>query len=183
MSVVTLPEAKMFLNINQPTYDGELQQFIDRSEKRIGKRLGAIGGTSKSERVRGLDSVLYLSYPPVASLTSVASIDGTSIPVGQLTVRGVMLEYTQWGYFPSRFYDVVYQSGYPTVDDDLKEIVLEFLRYLWDTQRGGSLKPGTRPSDPDYIDMVNKLGVDNHSSDFPPRVEQMIREYETINLR
>lgn len=177
MSVVTLPEGKAFLNISQPTYDGEIQQFLDRAEKRVGKRLGPLTPTAKTERVRGLDTVLYLSYPPVVSLTSVTSVDGTTIPTTQLTVRGTQVEYTQWGYFPSRFYDVVYQAGYATVDDDLKEIVLEFLSYLWSTQRGPSVKPGTRPSDPDYVDMVND------SAGFPPRVEQMVREYETLNFR
>lgn len=149
MSVVTLAEAKAHLNITVSTYDTELQDFLNRAEAALGQRIGPLASVAKTERVRGWCSVLRLSFTPVISLTSVTSIEGNTIPTSQLTTPpGGRVEYAQYGYFPSRWYDVVYQAGRASLSDDLKLTVLELVRRLWTTQRGGSRRPGSEEPPP-----------------------------------
>jgi len=144
MSVVTVTECKTNLNITVATYDAELQDFLNRAEAALAKRIGPLSSTAKTERVRGWRCVLRLSHTPTISLTSVTSIEGTTVATSQLTLMpGGRVEFTQGGYFASRFYDVAYQAGRTTLDDDLKETVLELVRMLWTTQRGGRGRPGS----------------------------------------
>ena len=175
MSVVTLAEAKTHLNITATTNDTELQAFIDRAEAALGQRVGPLGPISKTERVPGWRTVLRLSFTPVISLTTVTSVEGTQVPVGQLTaLSGGRVEFTQVGYFPSRFYDVTYQAGRSTLPDDLKLAVLELVRHLWGTQRGGSVRPGSAPSDA----MSNTIPGAAYL--FPFRVEQLIAPHVPV---
>lgn len=145
MSVVMLDSAKQHLNITVGTYDGELQSFLDRAEAAYGRRIGPLAPTAKTERVRGGTAVLRLSFTPIISLTSVTSIEGSTIATSQLTsLSGGRVEYSQGGYFASRFYDVVYQAGRTSLGDDLKMDVLELVRRLWSaSQRGPTRRPGS----------------------------------------
>jgi len=138
MSVVTVPEIKQHLNLTVATYDAELQDFLNRAEAALAKRIGPLTSVAKTERVRGGTTVLRLSHTPVISLTSVTPVDGTALTTSQLTpTPGGRVEFIQSGYFPSRFYDVVYQAGRATLDDDLKLTVIELVRLLWvNSQRG-----------------------------------------------
>jgi len=144
MSVVTVPETKTHLNITVATYDAELQSFLDRAEAALAKRVGPLSSTAKTERVRGWCTVLRLSHTPIISITSVTAIEGTAVATSQLTTMpGGRVEFTQGGYFASRFYDVAYQAGRTTLDEDLKLTVLELVRLLWTTQRGSRGRPGS----------------------------------------
>jgi len=158
MSVVTRDEAKTHLNITSTTYDTELQTFLDRVEAAIAKRVGPLTSTTKTDRVRGLDSVLFLRYPPVISLTSVTAIEGTVVDIDQLTPTvGGRVEWKAFGYFPSRFYDVVYQSGWATVPDDLKLGVLEILRRYWGSSQRGQGRQGSRLDEPQLAQLIDSL--------------------------
>jgi len=162
MSVVTVPETKTHLNLTVATYDAELQTFIDRAEAALAKRIGPLSSTAKTERVRGWCTVLRLSHTPIISLTSVTAIEGTTVSTSQLTTMpGGRVEFTQSGYFASRFYDVAYQAGRATLDDDLKLIVLELVRLLWgSSQRGSGGRPGSAAPAPAVGDGLLSMWVD-----------------------
>lgn len=139
MSVVTLQDAKTHLGIDTDVADMNLQNFLNRVEAALSVRIGSLAPTQKSERVRGWRNVLQLRYTPVVSLTSVTSIEGLQLDVNLLTpMPGGRVEWKQFGYFASHLYDVVYQSGFATLPEDLKLGVLELVRLFWETgnQRG-----------------------------------------------
>ena len=141
MSVVGLSEAKAHLNIPDSADGLELQGFIDSAEAAIGRRVGPLSPVTKTERVRGGGTALQLSSPPVISVTSVTSAEGAVTVPSRLTVSsGGMVEFTFFGFswFPSRFYDVVYQAGWEVLPADLRLAVLEMVRGLWETQRGNA---------------------------------------------
>jgi hypothetical protein len=169
MSVVTLVEAKAHLNLTVVTYDAELQSFLNRAEAALAKRIGPLAATAKTERVRGWRPALYLSFTPIISLTSVTSVEGLAIPTVQLTPSpGGRVEYIQYGYFPSRFYDVAYQAGRATLEDDLKLIVLELVRLLWSTQRGGRGRPGSEAPAAAVGDGLLSMWVEQLSAAYRP---------------
>lgn len=143
MSVVTLPELKAHLSIKGESSDSELTTFIARIEAALAIRIGPLTPTSKTERVRGWRDTLYLKCTPVISITSVTAIEGNTIDVNMLTpTEGGRVEFKQYGYFASRFYDVVYQAG-RTANDDLKLDILEVVKRFWDaSKRGGGLGGG-----------------------------------------
>jgi hypothetical protein len=179
MSVVALSDVQTHLNNTDSGDATELQAFTNRAEAILGQRIGPIGSTSQTERVRGLSSVLQLSHSPIISLTTVTSIDGTTIPTTQLTALSYgRVEYKQWGYFPSRFYDVVYAAGYDPLPDDLKYAVLELVRALWETQRGNqpSASIGAAPVEEGQV--LQSFGLATY--DLPPRVQQLITPYLPI---
>lgn len=139
MTVITLPEVEAHLNISDSGNGDELYAFIESAEAAIARRVGPLGPVTQSERVRGGGRFLMLSHPPVISVTSVTSVEGAvTLPARLFVSSGGMVEFTQWGWFPSRFYDVVYQSGRATLPDDLRLAVLETVRQLWSSQRGNS---------------------------------------------
>lgn len=169
MSVVTLAEAKTHLNITVATYDTELQDFLNRAEAALAVRIGPLSSVAKTERVRGWRCVLRLSHTPIISLTSVTSIEGTTVSTSQLTTMpGGRVEFNQGGYFASRFYDVVYQAGRASLSDDLKLVVLELVRRLWSSQRGGSTRPGSAPSPEPTPDGLLSQWADQMSLPYRP---------------
>jgi len=169
MSVVTVTEAKTHLNITVSTYDVELQDFLNRAEAALAKRIGPLSAVSKTERVRGWRCVLRLSHTPVISLTSVTSIEGTTVATSQLTTMpGGRVEFSQGGYFASRFYDVAYQSGWASMEDDIKLVVLELMRLLWTTQRGGRGRPGSEAPVASVGDGLLSMWVDQLTVPYRP---------------
>lgn len=181
MSVLTLPEVKTHLGIDAAvaTFNTELTTFIARAESAISRPVGPLAPEEKTERVRGCDTVLYLSFPPIVSLTSVTAVDGVAVPAGQLTpTSGGRVEFTQAGSFPSRFYDVVYQSGWSTLPDDLKLAVLELVRHMFDTRRGGgAARTGSAQSERTSNTVPAAAYI------FPWRVEQLLAPFLPVLAR
>lgn len=178
MAVVTLPEAKAYLNISSTTSDAELGEFIARAVAAIGSKCGPLEATEKTSRVRGGWSALALPVTPVLSLTSITPLGGTALTVDDyLVTPGGIVEPEAGGWFGSRWYDVVYQAGRAAVPDDLKLGVLELLRHLWDTQRaGGSRRIGSAGSDA----VANTIPGAAYL--FPFRVEQLIAPYVQVGI-
>lgn len=179
MSVLSRDEVKAHLNIalSSTTNDDELDAFIARAEAALSRKIGPLASTTKTERVRGGDSVLWLSSTPVISITSITSPStGAVIQPSQLTVSSSgQVEYTSYGWFSSHFYDVTYQAGYVTLPADLQLAVLELIRHMWDTQRGGgSARIGSAQSDA----MSNTIPGAAYL--FPFRVEQLIAPYVPV---
>lgn len=155
MTIVTLTEAKAHLNITNATQDTELDAFLNRIEAAVAVRIGPLSPVEKTDRVRGLDTTLFLNHPPVISLTSVTSIEGDVVDVDQLTpTPGGRVEWKAFGYFPSRFYDVVYQSGFESAPEDLKLDVLEIVRRFWGASQRGPGRGSTSEGYPQLSRIV-----------------------------
>jgi hypothetical protein len=157
VSVLTLDEAKVHLNITADTYDAELVTIMDAAESVITARCGPLAPVAMTCRIGG-GRALVLPSPPVVSLTSVAPVGWDTyadiysdaytdaMPLAELYLDGAAGLVTQnmGGVFSSAFYDVVYESGRVSVPDDLLLAVKELTRHLWSTsQRGGSRRPGS----------------------------------------
>lgn len=143
MSVVTLAAAKAYQNINVATWDAELQLFLDAAEAAIVNKCGPLTSTSVTKRVRGGKDFLSLSTTPVLTLTSVTPVGGTALDVSKLNGDPAgPIEYLAGGTFTARFYDVVYNAGRSTLPADLAQAVKEQTRHLWESQQGGTRRPG-----------------------------------------
>lgn len=179
MSVVTLAEAKTHLNITASTSDAELQEFITRAEAAVTSRCGPLTATPTTSRVRGGAPLLALPVAPVITLTSITPVGGSALTVGDyLVTPGGNVEALAGGWFSDRWYDVVYSAGRATLPADLKLGVLELVRHLWDTQRGGtsSGRPGSAMSDA----VANTLPGAAYL--YPFRVEQLLTPYIQTTL-
>lgn len=177
MSVVTVDEAKVHLNIGAvTTFNAELQTFLDGVEGALGMEVGPLGAVAKTERVRGCRRVLQLNYPPVILLTTVTATDGTVVSTSLLTPTShARVEYLQGGWFPARFYDVVYQAGRSSLPSDLRLAVLELLRWVWDPQRGGgAARFGSMPAETLSNTLLDSI------DEWPTRVEQILKNHKPI---
>lgn len=148
MSALPLDDAKAHLNITSSTNDAELQGFIDAAEAAIAKKVGSLEPVTTTSRVPG-GSALALPVSPAISLTSITPINGSALALSAYylnTESGVISNV--WGAcFPAIAYDVVYQTGRTDCPDDLLLAVKELVRHMWETQRGGAQRPGSRPSE------------------------------------
>lgn len=174
MSVLTLAQAKAHLNITVPTYDTEIQDFIDAGEAALAKRCGPLAATATTVRVRGGCS-LSLPVTPAISLTSVTPVLGSALTLSDLHLEpSGEVTYNTGAEFPAPWYDVIYSAGRPSLPADLLLADKELLRHLWTTQRGGTARPGSAQSDA----LANTLPGSAHA--FPFRVEQLIAPYVQV---
>jgi hypothetical protein len=161
VSALTLADAKTHLNITTPDSDVELQVMIDSAEAVIAGLIGPLTSTVTTSVVDGRGSVLVLPVTPVISLTSITGAAGDSVTTANLSIipPGIVA-YNMMGtndpglfFFPSRWYTVVYNAGRTTVPADLLLAIKELLRHLWQTQRGGAVRPGSGPDtqSPGYL--------------------------------
>jgi hypothetical protein len=150
VSVLTLADAKTYLNVSTSTYDAELQTFIDVAESAIAKRTGPLVSTATTaDHVYGGSSSLVLPATPVISLTSITSATGDVISTSDVSVsKAGVIEYPIGGYFPARWYVVVYQAGRTTVPPALLNGVKQLLDDMWESQRRPNTRPTEYPSPP-----------------------------------
>lgn len=144
MSVLLLADAKTYLNITSTSYDAELQTFIDAAEAAIIKRCGPLSSLTVTERVKGNAETLLLNKSLALSLTSVTPVNGTALTLSDLyLLPGGIVEYAVGGgWFGASRYDVAYSYGRASVPNDLMQAIRETVKHLWETQRGGSRRPG-----------------------------------------
>ncbi len=175
MSVLTLALAKAHLNIAASvlTHDDELQTFIDAAEAAIAKKCGPLASTATTQRVASGDWCLIVDTLPAISLTSVTPVGGSALTVGDLMVSSSgVIEYTAGGSFGSPWYDVVYAAGRTTCPADLLMAVKELVRHMFETQRGGTSRPGSRASSETANTITGAAYM------FPFRVAQLIAPHE-----
>jgi hypothetical protein len=144
VSVLLLADAKAYLNITSTTSDAELQTFIDAAEAALVKRCGPLSSLTVTERVKGCAETLLLNKSLALSLTSVTPVNGTALTLSDLyLLPGGVVEYAVGsGYFGASRYDVVYSYGRSSIPNDLMQAIRETVKHLWETQRGGSRRPG-----------------------------------------
>lgn len=161
MSVLSVAQAKEHLNITSSDFDAELSGIIDACEDRIAADVGPLSPVATTSRVRGRSWDLTLPVTPVISLTSVTPVGGTAMDVSTLYVEpksGVLEFDSGFGYFPAYRYTVVYQAGRSSCPDNLLMAVKELVRLTWGgSQRGGSKRPGSAPSD-GYSNTIPNVG-------------------------
>lgn len=145
MSVLTTTEVREHLGglTVSAASDVRLQSFIDRAEAAVTRRCGPLVSTAVTARVTSGGDGLALPQYPVQSLVSVAPVGGSAYVLSDLYVTpgGVV----QWAVMGSSLaagrYDVTWNAGWAAtaaaVPADLKLGVLELIRHLWDSQRGG----------------------------------------------
>lgn len=137
MAVLSLPDAKAYLNITTTESDTDLTAIIASAEAAIARRVGPLEAAARTERVYPNETALVL-LPPAASLTSVVDDSGSALTVGDLYLNsesGVVTR-NDGGAFSARYYTVVYQYGRATCPEDLVLAVKEMVRHLWVTSRG-----------------------------------------------
>lgn len=145
MSVLPLADAKEHLNITSATHDAELQKHIVAAEALIGRRCGPLEGSAKTKRVTGGGRLaLPLPISPVISLTTVTGYSVGSVNLADLYLNqdAGVVTYNSGTPFTDRYYDISYQAGRLIVEGDLLQGVKEMVRHLWESQRGGSFRPG-----------------------------------------
>lgn len=174
MAALDLPSAKSHLNITASTNDAEIVATIAAAEAAISRHVGPLEPVDKTSRVDGYTSMLMLPVVPVVSLTSVTPVAGTALTVGDLFLdtEAGLIAYNAGGSFGARAYDVVYVAGRAECPDDLLMAVKELVRHMWTTQRGGSQRPGSQPSDA----LSNSLPGSAYT--FPFRVQQLLAPHE-----
>lgn len=170
MPVVELPEVKVHLNITKGDHDAELVMTTVAAEAAIAERVGPLAATAVTRRVRGGSTTLGLPVTPAISLTSVTPVGGSALTLADLYLNqsAGLVTYSAGDTFADDFYDVVYQAGRATCPEDLRMAVKELVRHMWATQRGGSQRPGSQPSDA----LSNSLPGSAYV--FPFRVEQLL---------
>ena len=172
MSVVTLAAAKAYQNITVSTYDAELQLFLDAAEASIVNKCGPLQSTAFTKRVRGGKAFLSLPTTPVLTLTSVTPVGGTALDVSKLNADPAgPIEYLAGGTFTAAFYDVVYTAGRTSLPADLAHAVKEHTRHLWESQQGGTRRPGTTPGPAPGSEYI-----------FTVRVDELISTYMQSNF-
>lgn len=177
---VTLAQTKTHLNITAPTYDVELQSFVDRATAAAQTRLGhPIVAATVTEVHDGGTPVLLLrrapQYPGVVTVTTVTE-NGATVTSGGYVLnaaagllhRGTSTSPDCWAAGTQNV-TVTYTAGYNPVPDDLQLAVLEMVRHLWTTQRGG-------------MDGRNPLIGDDYQSPgtgwtYPRRVTEILDSY------
>lgn len=144
MSVLTLPDAKAYLNITGTTSDGELQTFVDTAEARLSQEIGPLSAVTVTKRVASAQNFLLLPVAPAKSLTTINDVRASElVDLSLVTLDGDagIVYYTDGStLFRSPAYDVTYEAGWTTVPEDVMFAIKELVRHLWETQRGPNLR-------------------------------------------
>ena len=146
MSALELDDAKTYLNITGTSSDTLLQSIIDAAEAAISAKCGPLQAVQVTEQASASSSgTLALLTLPVIELTSITPADGGTA----LNLDGVVLNGPAGvasGVCTGTF-TVVYQAGRSQCPPDLLLAVKELVRHLWESQRGGTRRPGSTVSD------------------------------------
>jgi len=165
--IITLAEAKAFLNITVATFDTELTDFVAAASQVIVNRIGPVAGspTVSEWHDGGSERLMLRQQGPIQSVTTVAESYGTvTYTLTQVTLDASPAV-TAYGYtvdldhglivrrasgvavpFASGIQNVhvTYVAGYATVPGDIKHATELLLKHMWETQRGSS-RPGSGP--------------------------------------
>ncbi len=140
LPVVSLADAKAFLNITGTDSDAELRDFCDvvtyKGEEFTGRVFGRRTIVATVDGTGG--RLLAVPTLPVLTLTSVA-IDGTAVDTGDLVVHGTagIIDRGYGNTWPTGSTIVVtYVAGYTLQPASDVMGAKMLLRWLWQTQRG-----------------------------------------------
>lgn len=185
--VVTLAEAKAFLNKTSTASDTELSQFITTASTMWERRIGPTSSAAFSEWYDGGSPTIVLRHSPIVSVESVVETIGSTlrrtlaeIDLATATTSGAWdftidtstatLTRRAAGmavpFMPGkRNILVTYHAGYAEVPADVKHAVLLLILHLWQTQRGGQANRASEEWRPDM------------AFTWPARVEEIAASY------
>jgi len=170
MSVLLLDAAKTHLNITAATSDAEIQAVIDAAEAALTRLVGPLEPTAVTDRVGGCSDSLAVKTVPAISITSITGISGSVLDLTgmHLEPRSGVITHNLGRYFVEHAYDVAYSAGRTTCPADLLMADKELVRHIWQTQRGGTGRPGSRT-----LEMLADT-LPGSAYTFPFRVNQLI---------
>lgn len=186
--VVSVSQAKEFLNITNTASDSELQFFVTAASEMWANRGGPVGSQSFDEWYDGGEPMVVVRSTPIISVSSVTvslgaftytlqeHATGTSGYAWAYTVdkrtgtfirrsAGVAIPFES-GY---RNVHIQYTSGYGTVPNDVQLAVLLLIKHMWTTQRGIGRRPGMGGESDD---------VRSASFVWPNKVEEILANYK-----
>jgi hypothetical protein len=153
LGIVGLDEVKTHLNIplTDSTLDDELRSFIDAGSDLAESYVGQVLGrrTFTSELYDGGGEFIRIRNPRALSMTSVyengALVSSSAYALdytGQRLYRigsGSLYATNSYGYWSQGMNNlsITYVAGYVNPPMSAKQGVLEIIRHLWQTQRGG----------------------------------------------
>ena len=168
--IVTLADAKTFLNITGTNFDTELADYVTgASQVWLNHGGPGISSPSYDEWYDGGQLQISLRHSPVIAITSITDAIGpiaytlteqdpgngggayhysVDKKLGLITRRnsGTAVPF----FAGKKNVHVVYTAGFTTVPADVKHAVLLLIGHMWETQRGGTRRPGTNSGD-DYV--------------------------------
>ena len=188
VDLITLQDAKDFLNITDPVSDTELATFITAaSQMWVSRGLPGNVTSTIDEWYDGGSPRISLRHTPVASVTAVVETIGTIAYT--LTQVDPGTSASAWAYsvdlttgllvrraagIATAFYrgvhnvHVTYTAGMAVVPADIQQAIKLLVKHLWTTQRGGARRPGTGGGD----DTTNMTAYS-----WPWRVDEIARAY------
>lgn len=191
--IISLQDAKDQLNITTPDYDAELQGFVDAANQMVANRIGPVVGAATVDEWHdgGSVSIVVRANGPIQSVTKVTESYGPisyeltevtedASPVGAFTYtvdmnRGVLTR--RYSGVAGRFapgranVHVVYVAGYNTAPADIALATKLLVEHMWQTQRGGAVRPGASShEDPRYFYTM------------PRRVTEILAQYDVPGI-
>lgn len=162
--IISMSDAKEQLNITGSGSDEELRVFVEASTLMVERIRGeAIVRRTITEQHCAYGS-FALNWPPLISLTSVASTDGLiTWNVADLLVSPAGVVSSKQGLNLYGDLTAVYVAGYVVVPADFQLAGRIILQHLWETQRG--TKGPVRPGGAEAIVISSGYAVPNRAKD------------------
>jgi uncharacterized phiE125 gp8 family phage protein len=193
--LLTLADAKTFLNISGTQYDAELPTFVTTASDMIINRIGPVAGSPQFDEYydggHGNTTQIVLRHAPVSYVTSVseAIYTGWVKPLAAQPLDGTSTDSSPYGYTidlqdglitrrsagavapfapGKRNIRVVYSAGYASIPPELVMAGKILVKHLWETRRGGAKRPGLGGNDEASL---------KDEGDFPARVEEILANF------
>lgn len=185
--IVTLAQAKTFLNIAGSTFDTELADYVTAASQMWLAR-GGPGASSLAydEWYDGGGATISLNHTPVLAISALTEASGmstytlTAQDAGGSGAYGYSLDANtgtiirrasgEATTFAPGFKNVhvQYTAGYATAPKDIDHAILLLVWHLWETQRGGSKRPGSNS---------DEYAAKGSTYSWPRRVEEIFRAH------
>lgn len=180
VGIVSLADAKKHLNITSTTNDQEIRDHIEAATAIVEYYTGPADVTSVTEVVQGGYS-LVLSHVPAISLTSVTPVYsfGLTYNVDDFDLDGAMgVARHKLGWPLIGPLRVVYKAGRAIIPANLQLAARIIIKHLWETQRGGSRRPGMGQSD----EIVEQQLVSAMGYAIPRRAVELLQPQQTVGI-
>ena len=173
--IVSLADIRRHIGLTapDPVRDEQLRDFIESATSMVEKRTTKVyRRQTVVETYNGGVLQLALRTLPVISVTSIAQ-NGVNVtdyvldPVAGLISRGTIYA-SQWWLPGLQNVTVTYVAGATSVPVAVQGTVKELVRYLWDSQRGGSGLPrqnGADEFDPRNVESILRDNLARESAD------------------
>lgn len=152
-ALMSLADAKAYLNITSATSDDELREFLNAVTKVVESYVGPIVRRTHTARVCGYRSAIPLPHMQVTAVTAVTIVrDGTTpITLSDLTINTAagIVSYKNGTAFPYGDMDITYTVGRTVVDENWTLAAKEIARDTWQSQLGNL--PSIQGDNPGYV--------------------------------